>query len=237
MLGALLPRVEDNARPRWISRLDELNRKHPQPPPCDDISTPRGLIEKVAAMAREEAIIATDVGQHQMWVAQYYPFRRQRQLLTSGGLGTMGFGLPAAIGAAVAAPDKNIICFSGDGSLLMNIQELATAAEEDVNIKVIVMNNNSLGLVRQQQELFYNKRLYACDFGVKVDFAMIARGFGVPACDLAKEADPAGALEKHLRARGPQLINAPISINEMVYPMVPPGAANKDMIGGLAHAK
>ena len=113
--------------------------------------TPFGLIRAVAECVNDEAIVATDVGQHQMWVAQGYPLRRPHQWLTSGGLGTMGFGLPAAIGAAMAQPERTVVCFSGDGSILMNIQELATAAEENANVKVVLMNNASLGLVFQQQ--------------------------------------------------------------------------------------
>ncbi len=136
---------------------------------------PYGLILQTARLAGDDAIVTTDVGQHQMWTAQAYPFRRPRQLLTSGGLGTMGFGLPAAIGAALACPDRTVVCFSGDGSLLMNIQELVTAVEEDVNVKVVVLNNNSLGLVHQQQELFYGKRFFASDFRSSVDFAQVAR--------------------------------------------------------------
>lgn len=236
-MEALLPRIAADDRPAWRGRLAELRRAHPlMMNGSDDVRTPYGLIVQTAAMLDDEAIIATDVGQHQMFVAQAYPFRRQRQLLTSGGLGTMGFGLPAAIGAALAEPGRTVVCFSGDGSLLMNIQELATAAEENVNVKVIVMNNNSLGLVHQQQELFYKKRLFACDYRLKVDFCAIAEGFCVPACDLGTTADPLGALAEALAAQGPRLINAPIDVNEMVFPMVPPGAANKDMIGGTANA-
>src|SRR5208282_5832744 len=125
---------------------------------------PYGLIAHVAKLAGKEAIVSTDVGQHQMWTAQAYPFRRPRQWLTSGGLGTMGFGVPAAIGAALACPDRTVVCFSGDGSLLMNAQELATAAEENVNIKIVLFNNNSLGLVHQQQDLFYGQRVFASDY-------------------------------------------------------------------------
>jgi len=172
-----------------------------------------------------------------MWAAQVYPLRRPRQWLTSGGLGTMGFGLPAAIGAALARPDRRVVCFSGDGSLLMNIQELATAVEENLNVKVILMNNARLGLVRQQQELFYGGRLSASRFHAEPDFVAIAQGFGVPACDLGSAGDPLETLNGALRTPGPCLIHAPIPAEENVYPMVPPGAANRDMIGGEAHAR
>ena len=233
---ALLPMVATDLRSDWLDRVTELKRHDPLATPgADDVRAPYGLIAEVAALLDDDAIVATDVGQHQMWVAQAYPFARPRAWLTSGGLGTMGFGLPAAIGAALAAPDRTVVCFSGDGSLLMNIQELATAAEEDVNVKVIVMNNNSLGLVHQQQALFYGGRLYACDYRTRVDFVRIAEGFGVPACDLGGHPDPQEALTAALGAPGPRLIHAPIDVNEMVFPMVPPGAANRDMIGGEAH--
>src|SRR5256714_7357002 len=163
------------------------------------------------------------------------PWRRPRQWLTSGGLGTIGFGLPAAIGAALAYPTRTVVCFSGDGSLLMNIQELVTAVEEDVNIKIILMNNNSLGLVHQQQDLFYGGRIFASDYQARVDFCTIARGFGMTVYDLATATHPSATLARALSAPGPCLIHAPIDAQEKVYPMVPPGAANKDMIGGEAY--
>jgi acetolactate synthase-1/2/3 large subunit len=197
----------------------------------DDPRRPYGLIAHVAELAGEDAIVTTDVGQHQMWTAQVYPFRRPRQWLTSGGLGTMGFGLPAAIGAALACPERTVVCFSGDGSLLMNCQELATAAEENVNVKIVLMNNNSLGLVHQQQDLFYGRRLFAADYQMRVDFVGLARSLGVKAYDLADDDDPRGTLARALREPGPCLIHALIDAEEKVYPMVPPGAANKDMIG------
>ncbi len=159
-----------------------------------------------------------------------------RQWLTSGGLGTMGFGVPAAIGAALAFPTRRVVCFSGDGSLMMNIQELATAVEQRSNIKIILMNNNSLGLVRQQQDLFYGGRIYASRYQSQCNFATIAEGFGMRAFDLATSSEPLEALACALDERGPCLIHAPINARAQVYPMVPPGAANRNMIGGEAHA-
>ena len=187
---------------------------------------------QVADLVDEETIIATDVGQHQMWTAQAYPFRRPRQWLTSGGLGTMGFGLPAAIGAALACPDRKVVCFSGDGSLMMNIQELATAVEQSVKVKIILMNNHALGLVRQQQDLFYGGRIYASKYQSLVNFAAIAEGFGMKAFDLSTASEPVETLTRALSEAGPCLINAPIDSRAQVYPMVPPGAANRNMIGG-----
>jgi acetolactate synthase-1/2/3 large subunit len=236
VLRALVPRVRHSLRPDWRARVEELRQQFPlHMPGADDPRTPYGVILHAAALAGADAIVTTDVGQHQMWVAQAYPFRRPRAWLTSGGLGTMGFGLPAAVGAALACPDRTVVCFSGDGSLLMNIQELAVAAEENVNVKVVLLNNNSLGLVRQQQELFFGKRVYAADSRTRIDFVRIAEGFGVPAYDLG-EGDPAETLTRAFAEPGPSLIHVPIRPEEKVYPMVPPGAANRDMIGGETRA-
>jgi acetolactate synthase-1/2/3 large subunit len=237
VLETLLPLVEPNPRSEWLTYVAQLKQKYPLLiPDAEDLRTPYGLILQAASLLDDETIIATDVGQHQMWTAQVYPFRRPRQWLTSGGLGTMGFGLPAAIGAALACPDRTVVCFSGDGSLLMNIQELATAVEHNVNVKIVLMNNNSLGLVHQQQDLFYGKRIYASDYQSRVDFVRIAEGFGMKGYNLSASDDPLRTLARAFRERGPCLIHVPIDVNEKVYPMVPPGAANKDMIGGEAHA-
>ncbi|WEN41702.1 Acetolactate synthase isozyme 1 large subunit [Thauera sp. GDN1] len=232
-LEALLPRVKVALRKRWLSHVDSLKTRFPmQFPGEDDPRTHYGLIQAVASALDDEAVIATDVGQHQMWVAQAYPFRRPRQWLTSGGLGTMGFGLPTAIGAALAEPDRTVVCFTGDGSFKMNIQELATLAEEGLNVKIVLMNNNALGLVYQQQTLFYGKRLFASKYRTEPDFVKIAEGFGVPALDLDKTDNPRAALAEALNAPGPCLIHATIDREQFVYPMVPPGAANTEMIGG-----
>ena len=142
----------------------------------------------------------------------------------------MGFGLPAAIGAALAAPDRTVVCFSGDGSILMNLQELATAAEEDVNVKIVLMNNRSLGLVYQQQTFFYGRRVFASAYRKSPDFVALMRGFGIEALDLDGARDARGALAAALRRPGPCLIHATIDTAEQVLPMVPPGAANTQMI-------
>lgn len=232
-LEALLPRVKVQLRKRWLSHVASLKSRFPlQMPGLDDPRSHYGLIQAVAAALDDEAVIATDVGQHQMWVAQAYPFRRPRQWLTSGGLGTMGFGMPAALGAAMAEPERTVVCFSGDGSFQMNIQELATAAEEGLNVKIILMNNNSLGLVYQQQSLFYGKRVFASKYARPMDFVKIADGFGIRAVDLDACANPRATLAEVLKEPGPCLIHASIDREQFVYPMVPPGGANTEMIGG-----
>ena len=233
VLAALLPRVKQSLRKRWLSHVDSLKSRFPMVMPGrDDPRAHYGLVHAVAAALDDEAVIATDVGQHQMWVAQAYPFRRPRQWLTSGGLGTMGFGVPAAIGAALSEPDRTVVCFTGDGSFKMNIQELATLAEEGLNVKIVLMNNNSLGLVYQQQNLFYGKRVFASKYRGEPDFVKIAEGFGIAAVDLDSSPNPRATLAQALQSRGPCLIHASISREEFVYPMVPPGAANTEMIGG-----
>lgn len=215
----------------WRQRVDQLKTDHPLIlDGIDDVFRPYGAIAAVADCVDDNANITTDVGQHQMWVAQAYPFVRPRQWISSGGLGTMGFGLPAAIGMALAAPEHKTICFSGDGSLMMNIQEFATAAEHKLDVKVIILNNNHLGLVRQQQTLFYNKNLSAVKFEQTTDFPAVAQAMGVDGMDLSECDNPREALQMALNTPGPMLINIPIAETEMVFPMVAPGGANKDMI-------
>ncbi|MCK6374917.1 MAG: acetolactate synthase large subunit [Zoogloea sp.] len=232
VLTELLPRVKPQLRKRWLSHVESLKGRFPLAMPgIDNPRSPYGLIHAVANCLDDNAIITSDVGQHQMWVAQAYPFRRARQWLNSGGLGTMGFGFPAAIGAALAEPDRTVVCFSGDGSLKMNIQEMATAAQENVNVKIVLFNNQSLGLVHQQQNLFYGKRIMASRYERPTDFLKIAEGFGMRAVNLDPSPNPRATLAEALQTPGPCLIHATIDPNEFVYPMVPPGAANSEMIG------
>ncbi len=232
-LEALLPKVKPNLRKRWLAHVESLKSRFPmQYPGIDDPRSPYGLVHAVAETAGRDAIVATDVGQHQMWVAQSYPFLRPRHWLTSGGLGTMGFGVPAAIGASLAFPEKTVVCFTGDGSIMMNIQELATLVEQHLNIKIVLLDNNALGLVCQQQKLFYGKRLFASEYTLRPDFMKIAEGFGLPAVNLDDADNPRALLSQVFGTAGPCLIRASVAREECVYPMVPPGAANTEMIGG-----
>lgn len=230
----MLSNINYNDRPEWVSYVKSMKTQYPfQLPDEKGPYQPCHFISRVGEMLDEEVIITTDVGQHQMWVAQYYPVKRPRQLLTSGGLGTMGIGLPAAIGAALANPGKRVVCFSGDGSILMNIQELATLADHKLDVTLIIMNNKHLGLVRQLQELFYDKHYMAVKFMSNPDFAKIAEGFGIKSYNLEGVEDPEELLEKAFSKPGPCVINVPISPEEQVLPIVPPGAANNEMIGGV----
>ncbi|HAS90118.1 MAG TPA: biosynthetic-type acetolactate synthase large subunit, partial [Desulfovibrio sp.] len=233
VLHELVGKVEASIRIGWSARIASIRMMYPDVRPDEqDIFHPLNLIRVMGETLPDDAIITTDVGQHQMWVAQGYPFRKPRTLLTSGGLGTMGFGLPNAIGAALAKPDKKVVCVSGDGSILMNIQELATLAEQHLNVKVLIMNNNRLGLVRQQQALFFEERFFASSFESNPDFASIARGFGIPSFDLGEQENPELFLRKVLGQDGPCVINIPINFENKVFPMVPPECANREMIGG-----
>ncbi|MFP4649121.1 MAG: biosynthetic-type acetolactate synthase large subunit [Halorhodospira sp.] len=198
------------------------------PPPGTE--HPKGLIRHLATQSSKPTIVATDVGQHQMWAAQGFPFERPRQWLTSGGLGTMGFGLPTAMGAALANPDHRVLCLTSDGSLLMNIQEFATLAELELDVHIVLLDNRGLGLVRQQQDLFYGGCRFASSHQQPTDFCALARAFGLAAHDLPQEAsqDPLGTI---LEKPGPSLLRIPVDSDQRVLPIVPPGAANRDALG------
>ncbi|HEX9025482.1 MAG TPA: biosynthetic-type acetolactate synthase large subunit [Clostridium sp.] len=230
-IKAILPHIDAKPRNSWVQRVKCFKEKYPLPS-YENILHQANIIPFVASVVPSDTIITTDVGQHQMWVAQRYPFKDPKEFLTSSGLGTMGFGLPVAIGAALTNKDKTIVCFSGDGSILMNIQELATLADFNLNVKVIILNNHHLGLVRQQQELFYNQHYIASHFISNPNFKIIAEGFGIKSCDLGNEEEPLKKLEELLSIKGPCVINIPIEETENVLPMVAPGGSNIEMIGG-----
>lgn len=230
-LQAIIKETERNDRLEWINRIKQYKEKYPLPHYNNKLH-PANLIPFIANNIPSDTIITTDVGEHQMWVAQRYPFKTPKTFITSGGLGTMGFGLPTAIGAALENPNKTILCFSGDGSILMNIQELATLKDYNLNIKVIILNNHHLGLVRQQQELFYNKHYIASKFISNPQFNTIAEGFGIKGYNLLNE-NSLDSLIDILNSPNPSIINVPIKDTEMILPMVSPGGSNIDMIGGV----
>lgn len=229
-LKEIMPYIDNDNREEWIKHVNVIRDAFPLPYYEDELH-PSNFIQYISKLVPEDTIIATDVGEHQMWTAQRYNFIKPKTLITSGGLGTMGFGLPAAIGAALENQDKTVICFTGDGSILMNIQEFATLADYKLNIKIIIFNNKHLGLVRQQQELFYDKHYIASKFITNPDFMQIAEGFGIKSCNLETEKEPLEKLKEIFRTDEPYVINLPVSETEKILPMVAPGAANVDMIG------
>ncbi|MBL8020612.1 MAG: biosynthetic-type acetolactate synthase large subunit [Leptospirales bacterium] len=230
-LSQSLHLVPKNDRADWKRHIASLRNAHPSENTSDDVVSnfPGAFLRGLSEILDPEDIITTDVGQHQMWTAQSYPFKKPRTLLTSGGLGTMGFGLPAAIGAALARPEATVVCISGDGSILLNIQELALLHEFQLNVKVIVMDNGHLGLVRQQQELFYEERISAARFQSSPDFCALANSFGIQAMRFGGEMSE---LKGVLETNGPVMIHVPMESSLNVYPMVAPGKANRDMIRG-----
>ncbi|HSE16932.1 MAG TPA: biosynthetic-type acetolactate synthase large subunit [Pyrinomonadaceae bacterium] len=191
---------------------------------------PQTVIRELHRLTKGEALIATDVGQHQMWVAQFYPFTRPRQLITSGGLGTMGFGLPAAIGAQLALPDQLVVAVVGDGGFQMTNQELATAVQYDLPVKILVMNNGYLGMVRQWQEMFYDRTYSEVDISVAPDFVKLAEAYGAAGFRAKKPAELREVIEAALRHEGVAVIDVVVAKEENVFPMVPAGASAREMI-------
>jgi acetolactate synthase-1/2/3 large subunit len=195
-----------------------------------DAIKPQMLCEELALATNGGAIVTTDVGQHQMWLAQYYPFREPRQSITSGGLGTMGFGLPAAIGAQFAFPDRQVVAFVGDGGFQMTAQELATAVHYGTNTKVVVMNNNYLGMVRQWQEKFYAGRYSEVDLNGGPDFVKLAEAYGARGLRATHPSELRDVLDEGLRTPGVVVMDVNVTQEENVFPMVPPGAGLKEMV-------
>ncbi len=208
----------------WAAQHPYRYKKRP------GVIMPQAVIEELHRLTGGEAIVTADVGQHQMWVAQYYGFRRPRQWLNSGGLGTMGYGFPAAIGAAKAHPDRTVVCVTGDGSFQMCIQEMATAVQEKVNVKVVVINNNYLGMVRQWQELFYSRTYSEVGLEWLPDFVRLAEAYHATGLRASKPEELRPVLEKGLGAPGPVVMDMIVSQEESVYPMVPAGASLREMV-------
>ena len=220
----------------WHSRIAEWKKAHPFSYVRDGRLKPQYVIEKLRELTNGDAVIVPGVGQHQMWAAQFYPFKRPRQLLTSGGLGSMGFGLPAAMGAKVACPDKVVVNIDGDGSFQMNIQELGTLSAEGIGVKMIILNNQHLGMVAQWEDRFYgsvrgntvlmnenSRRSYP-------DFVTIAKGYEIPGIEVFTEEELEPALKKMLETPGPFLLDCHILYSDHVLPMMPPGKGYKDII-------
>ena len=217
----------------WWSRIRVWQERHPLGYQDSDDSEikPQQMVQALYEATGGDAIVVSDVGQHQMWAAQYYDFPAPRRWINSGGLGTMGFGLPAAMGAKVGCPDQTVVCISGDGSVQMNAQELATCSQEGIAIKVFIMNNNYLGMVRQWQELFWDHRYSSVDMGQFPDFVKLADAYGATGIRLTEKGTLVDDMRAALETPGPVVVDVRVTQEENVYPMIQPGQAARDMVG------
>ncbi|MBS3735287.1 MAG: biosynthetic-type acetolactate synthase large subunit [Phycisphaerae bacterium] len=234
----ILERMNEYVRPQdraaWGERIADWKQRYPLRYETDGDVRPQELIERLGELTDHDAIVATGVGQHQMWAAQFYGWRRPRQILTSGGLGTMGFGCPSAIGAQAGNPDKTVIDIDGDGSFTMTMVEVITAAQNNLPVKFVVLDNTYLGMVRQWQEMFYGRRYSGVDH-VCPDFAAIAEGFGAKGMTVASRDAMDEALRAMLAHDGPVVLHVKVSPEENVYPMVAPGKGLHEVdLGKLA---
>ncbi|SFB66573.1 biosynthetic-type acetolactate synthase large subunit [Butyrivibrio sp. YAB3001] len=224
ILGLLNSKLEKLDHSDWIKKIADYKEKYPLSYDSEKLTCPY-IIEAIYELTKGDAIITTDVGQHQMWTAQYYKFRKPRTFLTSGGLGTMGYGLGACIGAKVGNPDKLCINIAGDGCFRMNMNEMATASRYDLPIIEIVINNSVLGMVRQWQTLFYQQHYSQTVFKDKVDYCKVAEGLGCLAIRVTKKSEVVPALKKAMKSKVPVLIDCIIEEDDKVFPMVPAGAS------------
>jgi acetolactate synthase I/II/III large subunit len=227
-IGADTARLEP-----WWSRIEGWREKHPlrYEDSADSEIKPQYMIEALYEATGGEAIVTSDVGQHQMWAAQYYHFPTARRWINSGGLGTMGFGLPAAMGAAVGCPEQVVCCIAGDGSVQMNAQELATCAQNEIPVKVFIMNNGYLGMVRQWQELFWDRKYSHVDMGRFPDFVKLAEAYGVTGMRFSEKGTLVDDMKRALATEGPVLVDVQVTREENTYPMIPAGQAARDMVG------
>jgi len=227
-LSADRSRLED-----WWQRIEGWRAQYPlrYEDTTDSEIRPQFAVQAVYQATGGEAIVTSDVGQHQMWTAQYYDFPEPRRWINSGGLGTMGFGLPAAMGAAVGCPDKTVVCIAGDGSIQMNAQELATCSQNGIPVKVVILNNGYLGMVRQWQELFWDKRYSQVDMGSFPDFVKLAEAHGATGIRLTDKSTLVDDLKAAIATEGPVVVDVRVTAEENVYPMIPAGQAARDMVG------
>lgn len=220
-------------RDPWYSQIKEWEKGHPLSyKKSNKVIKPQYVIEKIYELSGGDAIVASDVGQHQMWVAQFFKYDRPRTSITSGGLGTMGFGLPAAIGAQFACPDKLVFNVAGDGSFQMNVQELATIAVNKLPIKIVIINNGSLGMVRQWQELFFNQHYSGSIIKDMPDYVKLAEAYSIKGLRATNPSEVEGIIKEAINTDGPVLMDFIVDPGENVFPMVPAGAANSEMIFG-----
>jgi acetolactate synthase-1/2/3 large subunit len=217
----------------WWSRIRTWEERHPlaYEDSKDGEIKPQYMVQALYEATGGDAIVTSDVGQHQMWTAQYFHFREPRRWINSGGLGTMGFGLPAAMGAKVGCPDQTVVCIAGDGSVQMNMQELATCAQEGIAIKVFIMNNGYLGMVRQWQELFWDRRYSQVDMGQWPDFVKVAEAYGATGLRFEDKNTLVSDMKEALATEGPVLVDVRVTREENTYPMIPAGKPARDMVG------
>ncbi len=223
VLKVLNGRVAEKQHPQWLDEIEALKNKYPLKYQPEKLTGPY-ILQELYRVTKGDAIITTDVGQHQMWAAQYYKYKKPRTFLTSGGLGTMGYGLGACIGAKVANPDKTVVNIGGDGCFRMNLNELATASRYNIPIIQIVVNNHVLGMVRQWQNLFYGQRYAATVLDDKVDFIKVAEGLGCEGIRVTTKEELAPALERAISLGRPVVLDCQIDCDDKVFPMVSPGA-------------
>lgn len=223
ILTKLNPMIEQKSNDEWVAHIMEMKEKYPLSYDSSALSCPF-VMEELDRVTKGQAIVTTDVGQHQMWAAQYYKYSEPRTFLSSGGLGTMGYGLGACIGAKTGRPDKVCVNIAGDGCFRMNMNELATASRYNIPIIQVVINNHVLGMVRQWQTLFYGKRYSQTVLQDKVDFCKVAEGLGCMAIRVTKKEEVGPAFEKAIAAGGPVLIECMIPEDDKVFPMSSPGA-------------
>ncbi|MDD3653590.1 MAG: biosynthetic-type acetolactate synthase large subunit [Desulfotomaculaceae bacterium] len=224
VLESILKVIKKRKNSEWVAMVQEWKRKYPLSYSNEGTLKPQLVIEKICEAAGSSAIIVTDVGQHQMWAAQYYKFDEPHSFITSGGLGTMGFGLPAAIGAQMGAPGRPVILITGDGSIQMTLQELATAVEQKLPLKIFVINNRQLGMVRQLQEFYCEKRHIAVDFHFDLDFAALGKVYGMAGYIIETPEQLVDQLPEIMLAEGPVMVNCLVSGEENVLPMVLAGS-------------
>ncbi|MFW6158648.1 MAG: biosynthetic-type acetolactate synthase large subunit [Planctomycetota bacterium] len=230
VLTELTPLIEQRERKDWFEKIAHWKKNHKLSYKADGKLKPQYVIEQIREVTGGDAIICTEVGQNQMWAAQWYGFKRPRQFISSGGLGTMGYGFPAAIGAQYARPDDVVFDIAGDGSIQMNIQELATVARDNVPVKVAIMNNGYLGMVRQWQEHFYNRRYSHTRLNGNPDFARVAEAYGVTGITVTRPDEVRQALTRAIETDGPVVLDFRIDPEENVFPIVPPGERIDRMI-------